>query len=103
MSLKAIEKVSKSKIKRREIPTVDEIFTSKYKTMLGSIKETLEQDSHRRFIPLSTELDEEFNLMEVAAAFMDMIYRKEVSYDYTENAIIASTEAEVERSLLEER
>ncbi|NRU21815.1 ATP-dependent RNA helicase DeaD [Clostridium beijerinckii] len=31
MSLKHIEKVTKSKIRRREIPTVDEIFVSKYK------------------------------------------------------------------------
>lgn len=33
MSLKHIEKVTKSKIRRREIPTVDEIFVSKYKNM----------------------------------------------------------------------
>lgn len=93
MSLKAIEKVTKSKIKRREIPTVDEIFTSKYKHMLTRIKETLEQESHKRFIPLATELDEEFNLVEVAAALMDMVYSKEVSYDYTDNAIGSASES----------
>jgi ATP-dependent RNA helicase DeaD len=93
MSLKQIEKVTKSKIKRREIPTVDEIFTSKYKHMLSRIKETLEQDSHKKFIPLATELDEEFNLVEVASALMDMLYNKEVSYDYAENAIGSSSES----------
>jgi ATP-dependent RNA helicase DeaD len=87
MSLKHIEKVTKSKIRRREIPTVDEIFTSKYKNMFSKIKETLEQDSYKRFIPMATELDEEFNLVEVAAALMDMVYSKEVSYDYAENEI----------------
>jgi ATP-dependent RNA helicase DeaD len=87
MALKQIEKATKSKIRRREIPTVDEIFTSKYKNMLTRIKETLEQEGHKRFIPLATELDEEFNLVEVAAALMDMVYSKELSYDYTENAL----------------
>lgn len=91
MSLKHIEKATKSKIRRREIPTVDEIFTSKYKGMLSRIKETLEDESYKRFIPLATELDEEFNLVEVAAALMDMLYSKEVSYDYTENEIGGTT------------
>jgi ATP-dependent RNA helicase DeaD len=79
--------VTKSKIRRREIPTVDEIFTSKYKNMFSKIKETLEQDSYKRFMPMATELDEEFNLVEVAAALMDMVYSKEVNYDYSENEI----------------
>ena len=87
MSLKQIEKATKSKIRRREIPTVDEIFSSKYKNMLSRINETLEGDSYKRFIPLATELDEDFNLVEVAAALLDMLYSKEVSYDYTENEI----------------
>lgn len=87
MSLKHIEKVTKSKIRRREIPTVDEIFTSKYKNIFSRIKETLEQEGYKRFIPMATELDEEFNLVEVAAALMDMVYSKEVNYDYAENEI----------------
>lgn len=91
-SLKHIEKATKSKIRRREIPTVDEIFTSKYKNIVSRIKETLQEDSYKRFISLATELDEEFNLVEVAAALMDMLYSKEVSYDYTENAIGSSAE-----------
>jgi ATP-dependent RNA helicase DeaD len=87
MSLKQIEKATKSKIRRREIPTIDEIFSSKYKNMISRINETLEQDSYKRFIPLATELDEDFNLVEVAAALLEMLYSKEVSYDYTENEI----------------
>jgi ATP-dependent RNA helicase DeaD len=92
VALKQIEKVTKSKIKRREIPTVDEIFTSKYNNIVSRIKETLEQDDHKRFIPLATELDEEFNLVEVAAALIDMLYSKELSYDYSENALGSSSE-----------
>lgn len=86
-TLKHIEKVTKSKVRRREVPTVDEIFTSKYKSMLSRIKETLEEENYKRFIPLATELDEDFNLVDVAAALMDMVYSKEISFDYTENEI----------------
>ena len=86
-TLKHIEKVTKSKIRRREVPTIDDIFTSKYKRMLSRIRETLEGDEYKRFIPLATELDEEFNLIDIAAALMDMVYSKEISYDYTENEI----------------
>lgn len=52
----------------------------------------MEQDSYKKFIPMATELDEEFNLVEVAAALMDMVYSKEVNYDYTENEIGSKTD-----------
>lgn len=92
MTLKQIEKITKGKIKRREIPTIDDIFVSKYKNMLSRIKESLEQEEYRRFVPLAAELDEEFNLVDVAAALMNIVYSKEVSYDYTENSINSSSE-----------
>ncbi|MBC2581217.1 DEAD/DEAH box helicase [Clostridium sp. DJ247] len=87
MTLKQIEKYTKSKIKRKEIPTVDEIFLSKYKSIVVKIKETLETEDYKKFVPLAAELDEEFNLVDVAAALLKMIYEKEISYDYTENLI----------------
>ena len=87
MALKQIEKITKSKIRRKEIPTVDDIFVTKYKSMLNRITETIEKDDFKRFVPLAAELDEEFNLVDVAAALMHMVYSKEVSYDYKENSI----------------
>jgi ATP-dependent RNA helicase DeaD len=91
MTLKQIEKVTKSKIKRREIPTVDEIFVSKYKNMVSRVKETLEEEDYKRFLSLVTELDEEYNLVEVAAALMHLLYSNEISYEYTQNAIGTTT------------
>ncbi|MDV3428853.1 MAG: DEAD/DEAH box helicase [Bacillota bacterium] len=87
MNIKQIEKVTKSKIKRKEIPTVEDIFHAKYRSMLGRIKEGIEKDDYKRFIPLAAELDDEFNLVDVAAELMKMLYDKEISYDYTENSI----------------
>ena len=86
-TLKHIEAVTKGKIKRREIPSVDDIFLTKYKNILSRVKTTLEKDNYKRFVPLAAELDEEFNLVDVAAALMDIIYSKEVSYDYDSNII----------------
>ena len=86
-TLKQIERATKGKIKRKEIPTIDEIFLSKYKSILTNVKETLENEDYKKFVPLAAELDEEFNLVDVAAALLSMVYNKEVSYDYTENNI----------------
>lgn len=87
MVLKQIEKATKGKIKRKEVPTVDDIFQAKYKNITSRVKEALQNDDYKRFIPMATELDEEFNLVDLAAALMNIIYSTEISYDYTENAI----------------
>lgn len=91
MTLKQIEKVTKSKIKRKEIPTVDDIFQAKFKNINSRVKETLEGEEYKRFATLAAELDDEYNLVDVAAALMNILYNKEVSYDYTENAISTET------------
>ncbi|ERI91663.1 putative DEAD-box ATP-dependent RNA helicase CshA [Clostridiales bacterium oral taxon 876 str. F0540] len=87
MTLKQIEKITKSKIKRKEVPTIDDIFVAKYKNITGRVAETLQGEEYKRFVPLAAELDEEYNLVDVAAALMNILYNKEVSFDYTENDI----------------
>lgn len=91
MALKQIQKATKGKIKRKEIPTVDDIFHAKYKSMIQKTKATLKTDEYKRFVPLAAELDEDFNLVDVAAALMKMVYDKEIGYDYTENSIGTSS------------
>jgi Superfamily II DNA and RNA helicases len=91
MTLKQIEKVTKSKIRRKDIPTIDDIFVAKYKNILTRVKSTIESDTYKKFVPLAAELDEEFNLVDVAAALMNMVYDKEISYEYTENHIGATS------------
>lgn len=92
MAMKQIEKATKSKIKRKDVPTIDDIFQSKYRNMLDRVRESLEAGDYKRFVPLAAELDEEFNLVDVTAALMNMVYNKEVSYDYTENSIGQNTD-----------
>ncbi|MCI1944473.1 DEAD/DEAH box helicase [Clostridium luticellarii] len=85
--LKQIEKFTKSKIKRKEIPTVDDIFEAKYKNIEKKIKDVLSEDNYKNFVPVATELDEEYNLVDVAAALMKIIFDKELSFNYKENSI----------------
>lgn len=92
MTLKQIEKITKSKIKRKDIPTIDDIFLSKYRSMVERVRETLEKEEYKRFVPLAAELDEEFNLVDVTAALMNIVYNKEVSFEYTENNIGHNTD-----------
>ncbi len=87
MSLKAIEKATRSKILRKEVPTIDEIFETKYKNIIEETKEVINSESHKNFIPIATKMDEDFNLIEVAAALMKMLFDKEVSYEYVEQTL----------------
>ncbi len=87
MTLKQIEKSTKGKIKRKELPTIDDIFSTKYNNIISRVKETLEKEDYKKFLPITQELDEEFNLVDVAAALMNIVYSKEISYEYTENFI----------------
>ncbi|WP_027626801.1 DEAD/DEAH box helicase [Clostridium lundense] len=89
--LKGIEKFTKSKIRRKEIPTLDDILESKYKTLVKDIRETIAEGDFNKFIPLATELDEEFNLVDVAAALMKMTFDEKLSYNYTENSISSAS------------
>ena len=91
MALKEIEKATKSKIKRKEIPTIDDIFQAKFENILTRVKETLEKETYKKFVPIATELDNDYNLVDVAAALMNLVYDKEVNYDYKENNISVSS------------
>ena len=91
MALKQIEKFTKSKIKRKEIPSIDDIFQAKHKNILEKIKNTINEDNHKQYIALATELDEDFNLVDVAAALIKMMFDKELSFDYNQNVLESSS------------
>ncbi len=93
VNLKQIERMTGAKVQRKEIPTVDDIFQAKYRSLLNDVKGTLEKEKFKRFVPLVTELDEEYSLVDVAAALMHILYQKKISFDYVENNIGISTGA----------
>lgn len=87
LQLKDIERMTKSKIKRKDIPTIDDIFSSKYKNILSRITKELEDEKYKRFVPLVAELDETYNMIDVSAALMNLIYKDELSFEYTQNSL----------------
>lgn len=87
MQLKNIERVTKSKIQRKEIPTMDDIFESKHRDIMVAVQEELLKDDYKKFIPVVLDLDETFNLAEVAAALMNLRYKEHISFDYTTNKL----------------
>lgn len=89
--LKQIERATKGKIQRKELPTMDDIFLSKYKSIVKRVEETLEKDDYKKFVPLVNELDEKHDLADIASALLYMTYAKEISYEYTENSIASNS------------
>lgn len=85
--LKQIQKHTKSVIHRKNIPTADEIFETKFKNIVTDVRKTINEEDFSKFIPVATELDEEFSLVDVAAALMKMLFDKSSTFDYTTNEI----------------
>ena len=97
--LKQIEKITRGKIKRKEIPTVNEIFQAKYKNIVNNVKNTLTADDYKQFIPIAAELDDEYNLVDVAAALMKIVFEKELNFDYSKNQLETSEESRLFMSI----
>ena len=93
--LKQIQRVTKSNIHRKAVPTVDEIFSTKFSGMVSKVKDTIEKEDFSKFIPLAMELDEEYSLVDVAAALMKIQFDKESSFDYSSNTLEAPAKEEV--------
>ena len=78
MLLKQIEQTTKSKIKRKNVPSVEDIYEVRYKNITSKIKSELEARNFDKFIPLASELDDEYNLVDLAAALIKMLFEKEL-------------------------
>jgi len=85
--LKQIEKVTKGKIEKREIPTLEDIFKTKNETFKNKIVTELSTNSYKKFYPVIEEMKETFNVDDVAAALMQMLYKEELSFDYKVNML----------------
>lgn len=86
-NLKQIEKITKSKIEKRGIPTMEDIFKSQYRDILDTVEQELSEDKYQRFLPLVEELPEGQSLNHVVAALMNSIYKQNISFDYTQENI----------------
>jgi len=94
MMLKLIERTTNSKIKRKNVPSVEDIYDVKYKSILSKIKAELEAKNFDKYLPLASELEDEYNLVDVSAALIKLIFEKELPASRGENAK-DNTDAEI--------
>lgn len=87
--LRQIEKVTKTKIVKKDIPTVDDIFKAKNDRFKEKIVKELSEKGYQRFYPIIEEMKETFSVEDVAAALMQMLYKDELSFDYKVNELTA--------------
>jgi ATP-dependent RNA helicase DeaD len=85
--LRQIERVTKSKITKKDIPSVEDIFKTKNETFKEKIVTELSSNNYKKFYPIIEEMKETFNVDDVAAALMQMLYKEELSFDYKVNMI----------------
>lgn len=83
--IRDIERETKGKIEKASVPTVEQIFATKSKVLIETVKTQLENKDYERFIPIIESLGEEVTPIEIAAALMNSIYQKEVSFNNVED------------------
>ncbi|MEF9933893.1 MAG: DEAD/DEAH box helicase [Clostridium sp.] len=83
--IRDIERETKGKIEKAIVPTVEEIFKVKSKTLIDTIKKEMETNEYERFLPIVEQLTEDTKIENIAAALMNSIYKKEVSFNYNQD------------------
>lgn len=83
-----IERTIKSKIIKKQLPTLEDIVKVKSKDILSRISDTLNDNDYKKFLPLAADLSKEHNLEEVTAALIKNIFDKEISTEYDDNSIL---------------
>jgi len=85
--MKSIERVTKAKISKKDIPTLDDIFRSKNNNFKEKIVKEMEGGNFKKFMPVIEEMKETFSIEDVAAALMNMLYKDDLSFDYKVNVL----------------
>ena len=85
--LKQIQKVTKSAITQRPIPTAEQINNKKFKDMINEVKETINKGELTKFMPSAIELTESYDPLSIIAALMKIKFEKESVFDYSSNKL----------------
>lgn len=87
--LKQIKAVTKSDITRKAIPTVNDIFDNKSKSILEDVTNTITDSDYSKFIPVAKELVEKFDSIEIIAALIKNKFNDELLETYTNDVLEA--------------
>ena len=93
--LKQIKSVTKGDITRRAIPTVNDIFNSKSKTILKDVTDTINDSDYDKFLPVAQELSEKFDSVEIIAALIKSKFNSELMDTYSSDELEAPKSEDV--------
>ena len=71
--LRLIERIAKTKITKGKLPTKDEVRLARERELTEEIDSVIEEGTHQRFFPLVKELQEKYDVEELAAAAIGFI------------------------------
>ena len=93
--LKQIQKVTKSAITQKPIPTAEQIKNKKFSDIIKEVKETINAGDLTKFMPNAIELVENNDPLSVVAALMKIKYENESVFDYSSNKLEAPKKEDV--------
>lgn len=93
--LKQIQKVTKSTISQKPVPTAEEINGKKFKDMIAEVENTITNGELTKFIPSAIELCESYESVSIIAALMKMKFENESVFEYSSNSLDAPKKEDV--------
>lgn len=89
--LKQIRNVTSSTIEKRQVPTVNEIYDTKFQTMVTEVSSIIESEDFSKFINVASELSEKYDAVKVIASLMQSQFKSQLSFDYSADKIETPT------------
>ncbi len=85
--IRQIENHTKSKIVKKDIPTLADIFSAKSGSLIENIGNVLQEDSYNTFLPMAKELINEYGAEDVTASLLKLMFDKELNCNYAEESV----------------
>jgi len=85
--IRQIENHTKSKIVKKDIPTLADIFSAKSGSLIENIGNVLQEDSYNTFLPMAKELINEYGAEDVTASLLKLMFDKELNCNYSEETV----------------
>ena len=93
--LKQIQKVTKSAITQKPVPTAEEIKNKKFNDIIKEVTETITSGDLTKFMPNAIELVENNDPLSVVAALMKIKYDNESVFDYSSDKLEAPKKEDI--------
>lgn len=90
--LKLIERVAKTRIKRRELPTVGDVLERQREQIVSKLEGLLDVGNYHDYMPIVATLSKEYEVEDIAAAALKMMQEGNAAMSNAENAKESSTE-----------